>query len=113
VESLATSVLTKLRKTGLNCAPGCESLLAMYSIFGPTNLFEPIPPKVIHRFGLYISIIRPTLPVTLGFQLNIEGCSATIKSKRWRSNLRQNTAGPFGQFKTMHLRPFVVRQPTT
>ena len=24
VESLATSVLTKSRKTGLNCAPGCE-----------------------------------------------------------------------------------------
>jgi hypothetical protein len=23
----------------------------MYSIFGPANLFEPIPPKVIHRFG--------------------------------------------------------------
>jgi len=51
----------------------------MYSMFGPTNFFEPIPPKVINGFGLYISIIRPTLPVTLGFQLNIEGCSATIK----------------------------------
>src|SRR6516165_9790633 len=80
LESLATSVLTKLRNSGLNCAPGCESLLAMYSIFGPDNLFEPIPPKVIHAFGLYISIIRPTFPVTGGFQLNIEGCNATIKS---------------------------------
>jgi hypothetical protein len=49
-------------------------------MFGPTNLFEPIPPKVIDGFGLYISTIRPTLPVTLGFQLNIDGWSATIKS---------------------------------
>jgi hypothetical protein len=32
-----------------------------------------------------------------------------MKFKRWRSNLRPNTAGPFGQFKTRHLRPFVVR----
>jgi hypothetical protein len=29
---------------------------------------------------LAISGIPPTLPVTLGFQLSIEGCSATIKS---------------------------------
>ena len=54
--------------------------MAMYSILGPDNFFEPIPPKVIHGFGLYISIIRPTLPVTGGFQLSIEGYSAMIKS---------------------------------
>src|ERR1022692_1291748 len=78
--SLAISALTKLRNSELNCAPGCESLLAMYSIFPPSNFFEPIPPNVIHGFGLYISIIRPTLPLTAGFQLSIEGCSAIIRS---------------------------------
>src|ERR1700722_3510425 len=51
-ESLAISLFTKSRNSELNGAPGCESLLVMYSIFGPTSLCDPIPPKVIHGFGL-------------------------------------------------------------
>src|SRR5439155_912554 len=32
-ETLLISLFTKLRNSELNCAPGCESLLAMYSMF--------------------------------------------------------------------------------
>src|SRR5579862_6003487 len=49
---LAISLFTRLRKSELNCAPGWESLLAIYSMFGPMSFFEPMPPKVIHGFGL-------------------------------------------------------------
>src|SRR5208282_3874875 len=51
-ESLAISLFTKLRNSELNGAPRCESLFIMYSIFGPTSFCDPIPPKVIHGFGL-------------------------------------------------------------
>src|SRR3974377_865425 len=49
---LAISLLTRLRNSQLNCAPGWESLLAIYSIFGPTSFFEPMPPKFIEGSGL-------------------------------------------------------------
>src|SRR3974377_2007923 len=49
---LAISLFPRLRNSQLNCAPGWESLLAMYSIFGPISFFEPIPPKVIDGSGL-------------------------------------------------------------
>src|SRR3974377_1300584 len=49
---LAISLFTRLRNSQLNCARVWESLLAMYSIFGPISFFEPIPPKVIDGSGL-------------------------------------------------------------
>src|SRR6516225_10623521 len=70
-DTLAISLFTRLRNSVLNCAPGWESLLAMYSIFGPISFFDPMPPKVIDGSGLYTSIILPTRPVTAGFQLSI------------------------------------------
>src|SRR6516165_810926 len=45
--TLAISLFTRLRNSGLNCAPGWESLLAIYSMFGPISFFDPMPPKVI------------------------------------------------------------------
>ncbi len=51
-ESLAISLFTKLRNSELNGASRCESLFMMYSIFGPSSFCDPIPPKVIHGFGL-------------------------------------------------------------
>src|SRR6516165_4586323 len=51
-DTLAISLFTRLRNSELNCAPGWESLLAMYSIFGPISFFDPMPPKVIDGSGL-------------------------------------------------------------
>src|SRR5215469_1289994 len=79
-DTLAISLFTRLRNSELNCAPGWESLLATCSILGPISFFDPMPPKVSPGFGLYTSIMRPTFPVTAGFQLSIEGCSAIMES---------------------------------
>jgi hypothetical protein len=51
-DTLAISLFTRLRNYELNCAPGWESLLAMYSMFGPMSFLDPMPPKVIDGFGL-------------------------------------------------------------
>src|SRR5262249_61890167 len=45
--TLLISLFTRLRNSKLNCAPGCESLFSIYSMFGPISFLDPMPPKVM------------------------------------------------------------------